>query len=103
MKKILATAALLALGMTAAQAQTPQPADWTILTLTANTNKPADITWDRIGGHDWCGILRFLDRLKGCTINSGTTPMPSPTRPSSITAPWGLSRWMLPIPRSSTP
>jgi len=71
MKKILATAALVALGVTSAQAQTPQPADWTILTLTANTNKPADITWDRIGGHDWCAILRFLDRLKGCTINSG--------------------------------
>ena len=70
MKTILATV-LVALGMTAAQAQTPQPADWTILTLTANTNKPADITWDRIGGHDWCGIARFLDRLKGCTINSG--------------------------------
>jgi len=72
MKKILMTAALLALGSVAAEAQTPQPADWTILTLTADTNKPADITWDRIGGHDWCGILRFLDRLKGCTINSGT-------------------------------
>src|ERR1700733_1462961 len=72
MKKILMTAALLALGSVAAEAQTPQPADWTILRLTADTNKPADITWDRIGGHDWCGILRFLDRLKGCTINSGT-------------------------------
>jgi len=72
MKKILMTAALVALGAGAAQAQTPQPADWTILTLTADTNKPAAVTWDRIGGHDWCGILRFLDRLKGCTINSGT-------------------------------
>ena len=72
MKKLLMTAALLALGAGAAQAQTPQPADWTILTLTADANKPAAVTWDRIGGHDWCGILRFLDRLKGCTINSGT-------------------------------
>ena len=71
MKKILTTAVFMAFGMTMAQAQTPQPADWTILTLTANTNKPAAITWERIGGHDWCGILRFLDRLKGCTINSG--------------------------------
>ena len=71
MKKILATAAFMAFSMTMAQAQTPQPADWTILTLTANTNKPAAVTWDRIGGHDWCGILRFLDRLKGCTIDSG--------------------------------
>src|SRR6201996_4085875 len=72
MKKLLMTAALLALGAGAAQAQTPQSADWIILTLTADANKPAAVTWDRIGGHDWCGILRFLDRLKGCTINSGT-------------------------------
>ena len=71
MKKILAIAAFMTLGMGVAEAQTPQPADWTILTLTANTNKSAAITWDRIGGHDWCGILRFLDRLKGCTIDSG--------------------------------
>src|SRR3954468_644463 len=71
MKKIFLTVALLGLGLGSAQAQTPQPADWTILTLTANVNKPADIAWDRIGGHDWCGILRFLDRLTGCTINSG--------------------------------
>ena len=71
MKNILAIVAFMTFNMTVAQAQTPQPADWTILTLTANTNKPAAVTWDRIGGHDWCGILRFLDRLTGCTINSG--------------------------------
>jgi hypothetical protein len=70
MKKILAIAAFVALGMTSAQAQTPQPADWTILTFTADLNKPADIGWERVGGTDWCGIARFLD-LKGCTINSG--------------------------------
>ncbi|MBW8709275.1 MAG: hypothetical protein JF627_08475 [Alphaproteobacteria bacterium] len=70
MKKILAIAAFVALGMTSAQAQTPQPADWTILTFTADLNKPADIGWERVGGNDWCGIVRFLD-LKGCTINSG--------------------------------
>ena len=69
MKKI-AIAAFLALASAAAQAQTPQPADWTILNFTADTNKPADVTWDRIGGHDWCGIARFLD-LKSCTIMSG--------------------------------
>ena len=70
MKKIVMAAALLALGSVSAQAQTPQPADWTILNFTADTNKPAEVTWDRIGGHDWCGIARFLD-LKGCTIISG--------------------------------
>ena len=72
MKKIVMAATLTLLGAGTAQAQTPQPADWTVLTLTADTSKPAAVTWDRIGGHDWCGILRFLDRLKGCTINSGT-------------------------------
>ena len=72
MKRIVMAAALIALGAGAAHAQTPQPADWTILNFTADVNKPADIAWDRIGGHDWCGIARFLDRLKGCTINSGT-------------------------------
>jgi len=70
MKRIVVAVALVALGFTGAQAQTPQPADWTILHFSADSNKPADVTWDRIGGH-WCGILRFLDRLKGCTINSG--------------------------------
>ena len=71
MKKIVLTSALLALGLGSASAQTPQPADWTVLTFTADTNKPANVTWDRIGGHDWCGILRFLNRLTACTINSG--------------------------------
>ena len=69
MKNLLIATALL-LASASAQAQTPQPADWTILNFTADTNKPADVTWDRIGGHDWCGIARFLD-LKSCTIMSG--------------------------------
>jgi len=69
MKKIFA-AALLALGMTGAQAQTPQPADWTTLTFTANLSKPADIAWQRIGGNDWCAIAKYLD-VKSCDINSG--------------------------------
>jgi hypothetical protein len=70
MKKTVMAAVLIAIGAGTAQAQTPQPADWTILSFTANVNKPADIAWDRIGGHDWCGIARFLD-LKSCTIMSG--------------------------------
>jgi len=61
MKRILASAGIMAFGMTMAQAQTPQPADWTILTLTANANKPAAVTWDRIGGHDWCGIVALSE------------------------------------------
>jgi hypothetical protein len=70
MKKIFLTAAMLALGLASAAAQTPQPADWTTLTLTANLNKPADAAWERIGGNDWCAIAKYLD-VKGCTINSG--------------------------------
>ena len=70
MKKILMTAALVALGVTAAQAQTAQPADWTTLTMTADIAKPAGAAWERIGGNDWCGIAKFLD-VKSCTITSG--------------------------------
>ena len=70
MKKILMTAALVALGATAAQAQTAQPADWTTLTMTADIAKPAGAAWERIGGNDWCGIAKFLD-VKSCTITSG--------------------------------
>ena len=71
MNKItFAAAALLALGITGAQAQTAQPADWTTLTFSANLNKSADVAWHRIGGDDWCAIAKFLD-VKGCTVNSG--------------------------------
>lgn len=75
MKNLLIATALVGFAA-AAQAQTPQPADWTILNFTADTNKPADVTWARIGGHDWCGIARFLD-LKSCTIMSGKGEMGS--------------------------
>jgi hypothetical protein len=70
MKKILMTAAFVALGVTAAQAQTAQPADWTTLTMTADIAKPAGAAWERIDGNDWCGIAKFLD-VKSCTITSG--------------------------------
>ena len=68
MKKILIAAALMA--ATPALAQTPQPADWTTITLTANLNKGADAAWDKIGGNDWCAIAKYLD-VKGCAIDSG--------------------------------
>jgi hypothetical protein len=69
MKTLLIATALAGL-VTAAQAQTPQPADWTTLTLTANLNRGADAAWDKIGGNDWCGIVKYLD-VKSCAINSG--------------------------------
>src|SRR5882724_1998215 len=70
MRKILIASALLALGAVQAQAQTPQPADWTTITLSADLNKPADVAWQRIGGNDWCAIAKYLD-VKSCTIDSG--------------------------------
>ena len=69
MKKILAAALMLA-GMTGANAQTAQPANWATLTLTADIAKPADVAWQRIGGNDWCGIAKYLD-VKGCNMTSG--------------------------------
>ncbi|MBA2586992.1 MAG: SRPBCC family protein [Alphaproteobacteria bacterium] len=68
MRAFLIAAALLA--ASPALAQTPQPADWTTITLTANLNRNADAAWDRIGGNDWCAIAKYLD-VKGCAIDSG--------------------------------
>jgi hypothetical protein len=70
MRKILIVSALLALSAVSAQAQTPQPADWTTITLTADLNKGADMAWEKIGGNDWCAIAKYLD-VKSCDINSG--------------------------------
>src|ERR1700709_2776984 len=69
MKKVLIGSVMLALAGPV-QAQTPQPADWTTLTMTADLNKNADVAWERIGGNDWCAIAKYLD-VKDCTINSG--------------------------------
>jgi hypothetical protein len=72
MKKIMTATAMVALA-TAAQAQTaqtPQPADWTTLNLTAEVAKPAYLVWDKIGGTDWCGIAKYLD-VQSCKIDSG--------------------------------
>ena len=68
MKKLLIATALLV--ATPALAQTPQPADWTTITLSANLNKGADTAWEKIGGNDWCAIAKYLD-VKGCTIGKG--------------------------------
>jgi hypothetical protein len=68
MKTLLIAAALLA--ASPVLAQTPQPADWTTITLTASLNKSADTAWEKIGGNDWCAIAKYLD-VKSCTIDSG--------------------------------
>jgi hypothetical protein len=70
MKAILMAASLLALGVTAAQAQTAQPANWATLTMTADIANSADAAWDRIGGNDWCGIAKYLD-VQSCSITLG--------------------------------
>lgn len=73
MKKIIIAAALTALAA-AAQAQTtaptPQPAQWTTMTLTADVAKPAYLVWDKIGGTQWCAIEKYLD-IQSCRIDSG--------------------------------
>lgn len=69
MKKILTALAMIA-SATAAQAQTPQPADWVTLNFSADIARPADVAWERVGGNDWCAIAKYLE-VKGCTIISG--------------------------------
>ena len=69
MKPMIATAAFALYAM-AAQAQTPQPADWTTLNFSADLNKDADAAWARIGGNDLCAIAKFLD-IQSCTPVSG--------------------------------
>ena len=65
MKKILIAAALLALahdGCACPDARSRRTGPSSPSPPT--TNKPADVAWDRIGGHDWCGIAKFLDRRR---------------------------------------
>jgi hypothetical protein len=66
----IAIATVFLFCMAAANAQTPQPADWTTITLTADIAKPADVAWEKIGGNDWCAIAKYLD-VKSCEIVSG--------------------------------
>jgi hypothetical protein len=70
MKTAMIAAAVLVAGTMSAWAQTPQPANWTTLRLTANIAKPAATAWKLVGGEDWCGIAKYLD-VKSCKIDSG--------------------------------
>src|SRR5690242_1122946 len=63
-------AALAAALAASASAQTPQPADWTMLSFSADLNKSADVAWERVGGNDLCAIAKYLD-VQSCTANSG--------------------------------
>lgn len=74
--KTLLLAALLAAATPAlaqapaATAGTPQPANWTTLTFSADLNKNIDVAWARIGGNDLCAIAKYLD-IQSCTPVSG--------------------------------
>jgi hypothetical protein len=69
MKKVLTAAALLALGIGGAAAQTPQPADWVTLIFSIDIAKPADQAWKKAGGDDWCAIGKYLNMT--CVVTSG--------------------------------
>ena len=34
------------------------PKDWSVITMTMDVARPADITWERIGGNDYCAIIK---------------------------------------------
>ena len=61
MKKITIASAMLALGISAASAQTPQPADWVTLLFSIDIARPADVAWKKVGGENWCAIGKYID------------------------------------------
>jgi hypothetical protein len=75
MKKIAIAAALLALGIGSAAAQTPQPADWVTLNFSIDIARPADVAWKKAGGDDWCAIGKYIDMP--CKVDSGKGEMGS--------------------------
>ena len=68
-KSAVAVAALLALGMGPAMAQTPQPADWVTLNFSIDIARPADVAWKKTGGDDWCAIGKYI--ALPCKVDSG--------------------------------
>ncbi len=69
MRTTMIASAMLALSSAAAQAQTPQPADWVTLNFSIDIARPADIAWAKAGGDDWCAIGKYIDLP--CTVDSG--------------------------------
>jgi hypothetical protein len=81
MKKIL-LAALLAIATPALAQPAPAPAapaaavpntpkDWSVIAMTMDIARPADVTWQRIGGNDYCAIIKFLN-MNSCTYTVGS-------------------------------
>ena len=69
MKKITIASAMLALGISAASAQTPQPADWVTLLFSIDIARPADVAWKKVGGGNWCAIGKYIDLP--CKVDKG--------------------------------
>jgi len=72
---LAASAALLALaagpGVVPAWAADTNPKpNWSVIVMTADVARPAPVTWERIGGHDYCAIAKFL-AIKSCSKVSG--------------------------------
>src|SRR5215472_1527925 len=44
--------------------------NWVTIVITADVARNADITWDRIGGHDYCAIMKFIE-TQSCVLTSG--------------------------------
>lgn len=65
MKHIFAAAFLASAIFPAAAADTNSTPNWSVIVMTANVARPAAVTWDRIGGHDYCALIKFLD-IKSC-------------------------------------
>lgn len=72
MKKILMTATFLAgAAMPATAADTNPTPNWAAIVMTADVAQPADVTWQRIGGNDYCAIIKYLG-MQSCTLTTGT-------------------------------
>ena len=72
MKKILMTATFLAAAAMPATAADINPTpNWATIVMTADVAKPADVTWQRIGGNDYCSIIKYLG-MQSCTLTTGT-------------------------------
>jgi hypothetical protein len=58
----------LAMSMQTSYAQSTS--NWVTIVITADVERDADVTWDRIGGHDYCAIRKFIE-TQTCVLTSG--------------------------------
>ena len=48
----------------------PSMPNWVTIAVTADVSRNADVTWDRIGGHNFCAIKQFIE-TQSCVLTSG--------------------------------